>query len=78
MLFIMISFSCLALSAQTEAHCEYAEVLVIERLTNGKTEIKGISLNSMSQEAALDEAEINDIKSIAQLLWAMDSKGWSL
>ncbi|MBK5213584.1 MAG: hypothetical protein JJE55_08000 [Flavobacteriaceae bacterium] len=77
-LVFLILFSSLALTAQTDQHYEYAEILVLQKVNNGQSDVKTIYLNSMSQEAGLDEAEINKIENTAELFSVLDKKGWFL
>lgn len=77
-LIFLLLFSSLALMAQTDGHYEYAEILILQKVSNGQSDLKKIHLNSMSEGAALDEADITKIENTAELFSVLDKKGWVL
>lgn len=71
-------FFSIAITAQTEGHFEYAEILILQKVSNGQSDLKTIHLNSVSNGAALDEGEITKITNTAELFSVLDKKGWVL
>ena len=69
-------FSSTVLTAQSEGHYQYAEILILQKVSNGQSDLKTIHVNSLSDGAALDEGEITKITNTAELFSVMDKKGW--